>query len=96
MTVIMGQLASKLLPNYQMVSKVDPRTMSRDKEVCRKYDEDELCHDTGTLIQLADMLGRGISLQNDPEVYGKYSPDLPLLVAHGTGDMVRPLFILLV
>lgn len=86
-TVFAGKLASKLLPNQQMVNKLDPKTMSRDKEVCRKFDEDELCHDTGTLIQLSDMLGRGKSLQKDPGVYGKYSPDLPLLIAHGTGDM---------
>lgn len=86
-TIAAGKLAAKLLPNFQMVNKLDPNTMSRDKEVCRKFDEDPLCHDTGTLIQLADMLERGKLLQTGA-VISKYKEDLPLLITHGTGDKV--------
>lgn len=85
-TVAAGKVAAKFFPNQQMLNKLDPKTMSRDKEVCRKFDEDELCHDTGTLVQLADMLGRGKSLQKE-EVYSKLNPNIPLVVAHGSGDM---------
>ncbi|RPB27725.1 alpha/beta-hydrolase [Terfezia boudieri ATCC MYA-4762] len=85
-TVAAGKIAAKFFPNQQLLNKLDPKVMSRDKEVCRNFDEDELCHDTGTLTQLADMLGRGKSLQKE-EVYAKYNPDIPLLVAHGSGDM---------
>lgn len=90
-TVAAGKVAAKFFPNQQLLNKLDPKVMSRDKEVCRKFDEDELCHDTGTLIQIADMLGRAKSLQKE-EVYVKYNPDIPLLVAHGSGDMVRIFF----
>jgi len=86
-TVAAGKLAAKLFPNQQMVNKLDPKTMSRDKEVCRKFDEDELCHDTGTLLGISEMLGRGKTLQK-PECYGLYNESLPLCIAHGTGDMV--------
>lgn len=80
-----GKLAAKLFPNQQMVLKLDPKTMSRDKEVCRKFDEDELCHDMGTLQQISDMLGRGKTLMTQ-ECYSQWKKDLPLLVTHGSGD----------
>ena len=86
-TVAAGKLAAKLFPTLQLVNKLDPKTMSRDKEVCRKFDEDELCHDTGTLLGISEMLGRGKTLQK-AECYGKYNESLPLCIAHGTGDMV--------
>jgi len=86
-TVAAGKLAAKLFPNHQLVNKLDPNTMSRDKEVCRKFDEDELCHDTGTFLGISEMLGRGKALQK-AECYGKYNENLPLCIAHGTGDRV--------
>lgn len=86
-TVAAGKLAAKLFPNQQLVNKLDPKTMSRDKEVCRRFDEDELCHDTGTLLGISEMLGRGKALQK-AECYGKYNENLPLCITHGTGDMV--------
>ena len=87
LVIYAGKLAAKLFPNQQMVNKLDPRTMSRDKEVCRKFDEDELCHDTGTLQQLSDMLGRGKTLMTI-ECFSQWKKDLPLLVTHGSGDQV--------
>ncbi|KAF8476969.1 Alpha/Beta hydrolase protein [Kalaharituber pfeilii] len=88
LTLTVGKLASKFLPNMQIVNKLDPNTMSRDKEVCRAFDEDELCHDTGTLLGISEMFGRGKMLQK-AECYKKYNENIPLLVAHGTGDMVN-------
>ena len=61
--------------------------MSRDKEVCRKFEEDELCHDTGTLLGISEMLGRGKLLLRE-EGYGRWRKETPLLVVHGTGDKV--------
>ena len=37
--------------------------MSRDPEVCKQYDTDKLCHDTGTLEGLAGMLQRAEELE---------------------------------
>lgn len=70
-----------------MVQKLDPKSMSRDKEVCRKFDEDELCHDTGTLQQITDMLQRGKTLLKE-EAYGLLKEEIPLFVVHGSGDRV--------
>ena len=57
-TVFFGRLAGKLLPHRQMTNKLDPNLISRDPEVCKRFDEDELCHDTGTLEGLSGLLDR--------------------------------------
>ncbi|XPS93939.1 Acylglycerol lipase [Ascochyta lentis] len=57
-TVFFGRLAGKLLPHRQLVNKLDVNLISRDPEVCKRFEEDELCHDTGTLEGLAGMLDR--------------------------------------
>ncbi|KAH8719442.1 Alpha/Beta hydrolase protein [Phaeosphaeriaceae sp. PMI808] len=57
-TVFLGKLAGKLLPHRQLTNKLDPKLVSRDAEVCKRFDEDELCHDTGTLEGLAGLLDR--------------------------------------
>ena len=62
-TVVAGRMAARLLPKRQMVQKLDPNMMSRDPEVCRQYDADKLCHDTGTLEGLAGMLQRAEELE---------------------------------
>lgn len=55
---IAGKLAAKILPKRQMVTKLDPMFVCRDEQVCKEYEQDELCHDTGTLQGLAGMLER--------------------------------------
>lgn len=62
LTVFFGRLAGKLLPHRQMVNKLDANLISRDPEVNKAYEADELCHDTGTLEGLAAMLDRTGSL----------------------------------
>jgi acylglycerol lipase len=48
----------------QLTNKLDPKLISRDPEVCKGFDEDPLCHDTGTLEGLAGMLDRTSSLSS--------------------------------
>lgn len=57
-TVFLGRLAGKLLPRRQLTNKLDPALISRDPAVCKSFDEDELCHDTGTLEGLSGLLDR--------------------------------------
>lgn len=57
-TVFFGRLAGKLLPERQMVNKLDVNLLSRDPEACKRFEEDELCHDTGTLEGLSGLLNR--------------------------------------
>lgn len=57
-TVFFGRLAGKILPHRQLTNKLDPKLIARDPAVCKRFDEDELCHDTGTLEGLAALLDR--------------------------------------
>ena len=58
LTVFFGRLAGRLLPHRQLVNRLDVNLISRDPEACKRFEEDELCHDTGTLEGLAGMLDR--------------------------------------
>ena len=86
-TVIAGRMAARLLPKRQMVQKLDPKMMSRDPDVCRQYDADILCHDTGTLEGLAGMLQRAEELERGAVTITE-KDDLQIWVGHGSGDRV--------
>jgi acylglycerol lipase len=87
LVVAAGRIAAKVVPGYKLVTKMDPSYMSRDPAVIEEYAKDTLCHDTGTLIGIAEMLDRGEKLQ-DPEVGKRFPQEVPVLVMHGTGDKV--------
>ena len=61
--------------------------MSRDPEICRQFDADKLCHDTGTLEGLAGMLQRAEELEKGTLVI-KDEDNIRLWVGHGSGDKV--------
>lgn len=62
--------------------------MSRDKRVCEEWRQDPLCHDTGTLEGMADMLDRGLWLESKQAgKSGKYKG--PIWVCHGSADEVN-------
>ena len=86
-TVVAGRLAGRFLPRRQMVSKLDPMKMCRDQSVCKSWEEDELCHDTGTLEGLAGMLERGEELDTG-KVAIEDTDGCRLWLGHGSGDMV--------
>ncbi|KAF3040361.1 hypothetical protein E8E12_009446 [Didymella heteroderae] len=62
LTVFFGRLAGRLMPHRQLVNKLDVKLISRDPEACKRFEEDDLCHDTGTLEGLAAMLDRTAEL----------------------------------
>lgn len=97
--VLSGRLASKLLPNMQMVQKLDSSAMCRDPKVCKDWENDKLCHDTGTLRGLAGLLDRAAVLDGIGRDGGKKEGNLgglhvqtklgvPVFWGHGTGDRV--------
>lgn len=100
--VMVGRLAAKVLPKYQLVQKVDPKTMSRSQQVCRDWETDELCHDTGTLECLVGMMQRaadltmlaegqtvqGLGLKTVMGLGEDGSDSVPVWIGHGTGDLV--------
>lgn len=61
-TVMLGRLAGRILPHRQLVNKLDAKLICRDPTVCKRFEDDELCHDTGTLEGLAAMLDRTAQL----------------------------------
>ncbi|KAK4967593.1 hypothetical protein LTR66_011911 [Elasticomyces elasticus] len=88
-TVVLGRLASKILPHYQMVNKLDINKITRDPVVNKELEADMLCHDTGTLEGLAGMLDRGLELESQrvtlrDSVEKKFS----LWVGHGSADAI--------
>lgn len=97
-TVFAGKLASKVLPKRQMLQKLQPAHICRDPQVCRDWEADELCHDTGTLEGLAGMLQRAADLtilakgQTLRDVGKKPSfgaeRAVPVWIGHGTEDRV--------
>ena len=83
-TVVAGKLAAKVLPNRPMVQKLQSKWLCRDPVVCKKWAEDPLCHDTGTLEGLAGMLERADELDRGlVEVKSGR-----LWVGHGSEDRV--------
>lgn len=88
-TVVLGRLAGRLLPNWQMVNKLDLNLLSRDPEHARRVEADELCHDTGTLQGLAGMLDRAAMLEDGRVVVKEGAGEggkTRLWVGHGTAD----------
>ncbi|KAI4185745.1 MAG: hypothetical protein L6R41_003928 [Letrouitia leprolyta] len=87
LVVAVGRLASKIVPRRQMVQKIEPKFLCRDNELYREFEEDSLCHDTGTLEGLAGMLQRAEDL--DSEKFPSNSLEgCSLWVGHGTDDRV--------
>jgi acylglycerol lipase len=93
LTVTLGKLAGRLLPNRKLKQKLDATYMSRDAKVRQDWVDDPLCHDTGTLAGLAGMLSRAadlVSLSSTPSSAPHLTTTLPcpLLLCHGTDDRV--------
>ena len=84
-TVFAGKLAVKILPNMQLVQKLNVTYMSHDLAVCRSYEEDKLCHDTGTLEGLEGMLDRADALDKGRV---ELEDNTHLWMGHGTSDLV--------
>jgi acylglycerol lipase len=91
LTVAMGRLAGKLLPKKQMVSKLNAELLTRSPEVQKMYEDDPLCHNTGTLEGLAGMLDRATGLESGkirvPKGAGE-GGKTRILLSHGTKDSV--------
>ena len=88
-TEIAGRMASKVLPHFHMVNKLNANLLSRDQAVGRAIGADPLCHDTGTLEGLAGMLDRGANLCKDRVVAredARAAGETGMWVSHGSGD----------
>ncbi|OKO92750.1 hypothetical protein PENSUB_12735 [Penicillium subrubescens] len=89
LTVILGRLVARILPKWQRHSPLDPKLVCRDETVVADYAADELCHDIGTLEQLAGMLDRGLWLEKvEVEDLGDGKKLLPMWFGHGDADRI--------
>ncbi|KAJ5089378.1 hypothetical protein N7532_008062 [Penicillium argentinense] len=88
LTVIAGRLAGRLFPRMQRYSPLDPNHVTRDKQAIADFQADELCHETGTLEQLAGMLDRGLWLEHLSKDQIKGVDILPMWLAHGDEDRI--------
>ncbi|KAG0330456.1 hypothetical protein BGZ99_003027 [Dissophora globulifera] len=84
LTLGFAGLVSRVLPSLQLPIKLSSVSISRDKEEVAKYDADPLVHGYGTTLGLYDMLMNGEALLT--ERYKDITPDVPLLICHGTDD----------
>ena len=82
-----GRLAAKILPRRQLVNKLQSQWMCHDEVTNKSWDEDELCHNTGTLEGLADMFTRAEGLDNG-KVMIQDSPGTRVWMGHGTEDHI--------
>ena len=82
--VVAGRLAKIVLPKRQMLQKLKAEWLCRDSAVANSWEDDELCHNTGTLEGLGGMIDRGEELDRDAVVVKEGS----IFVAHGSEDHV--------
>ncbi|KAH7109060.1 Alpha/Beta hydrolase protein [Dendryphion nanum] len=89
--VFVGRLVGKLLPSRQLVNKLDVTSISRNTAVQKQMEDDELCHDTGTLEALAALLDRTSELSNGKVVIGDDAGEggvTRIWFGHGTEDKI--------
>lgn len=93
--VSVGKLAAILLPRTQLKQKLHAKYMSRSAKVRQDWIDDPLCHDTGTLEGLKELLQRSADLSNLSR--GRPIDDFtttvpcPVWFAFGTEDRVLSL-----
>ncbi|KAF1838536.1 alpha/beta-hydrolase [Decorospora gaudefroyi] len=88
-TVFFGKLAGKIMAHRQLTNKLDPNLISRDPEVCKRFNDDPLCHDTGTLEGLAGLLDRTTNLSGGKIVIPDDAGEggvTRIWIAHGDQD----------
>jgi len=85
-------MAAKLLPNFQLVNKLQPQWLSHDSARNEQWAKDPLCHDTGSLLGLEHMLDRGEKLDSGVWTIGEGKNEggrTRVLVCHGNEDHVN-------
>jgi len=82
----LGGRVRAILPNQNVPASVEPKYLSHDPDVVKANEEDNLIRRTASLRAVDDMLNRGENLV--VKDYKKWPTALPLLLVHGTEDMV--------
>ncbi len=81
--LVFGRVVAKLYPKLRLKSGIKSYMVCRDKEVCRKYEEDELNTSTVTVGWFAEMeKARKYSIENVPSFH------YPCLMLQAGGDII--------
>lgn len=81
-----GSRVRAILPNQNIPAAVEAKYLSHDPEVVKDNENDPLIRRSASLRAVDDMLNRGENLITKD--YKKWPTALPVLVVHGTEDMV--------
>lgn len=73
----------KLIPSFRIKTVFDSNTLSHNKEVVKKYDEDELVHPMVSFRLFVEAYDAGYRVLNNSEKVNK-----PLLLLHGGEDKI--------
>lgn len=81
--IAISKAIASILPKLSIATGLDPKHISHDKEVIRKYQEDPLVHDRGTP-------GLAVNLLKSIEWAYQHAHEfpVPLLIMHGTQDQI--------
>ncbi|GAM86178.1 hypothetical protein ANO11243_041890 [Dothideomycetidae sp. 11243] len=91
-TKIIGRVVARVLPHHQMVNPLEPSNLSRNEEDNKRWRDDPLNHDTGTLEGLGDMLDRGEALESGQYRLAEGKNEggkTRILLIHGTADKIN-------
>lgn len=72
---------NKLIPSFSIKTKFDTSLLSHDREICEKYDEDELVHHFVSFRLFVEAYDAGYGILNTNKKVEK-----PLLLLHGSDD----------
>ncbi|MBN2596385.1 MAG: lysophospholipase [Marinifilaceae bacterium] len=77
------RVLANLVPFLSVKTSFDTKMLSHNKEVCIKYDEDELVHHMVSFRLFVDAYDAGYGVLRNPDKVKK-----PLLLLHGSGDQI--------
>lgn len=81
--VKLGEIVNKILPAFTQSTKLDASTISRIPEEVKKYKDDPLVHD-----KISTMFFISVKTQGEWALANASKLRLPLLIFHGTGDLL--------
>jgi alpha-beta hydrolase superfamily lysophospholipase len=81
--MVLAQIARRILPYSLFQSDLDVNAISRDKKVIREYNADPLVHNS-----ISPKIFFEIEQQGAKASKTIYKINIPLLVMHGTGDLI--------
>ena len=81
--IFLGKMMDKIKPDYTQESGLDTAALTRDPDVVRAYEEDNLVHGKVSARLMVEMLGSGLWALEHANEFSQ-----PLLLMHGGADRI--------